>query len=353
MPDFSQKPFLKFSRNQDFVVLWLAFGLLTFLRYQTAEIWQQIFLVLYAVLAFAAGMKGAFWSGLAFAGLGWLFSLGVRPGGLLIPASVVPASIANVLVQGVFLVVCLFLGWGCCQIRSLKGQYRSLWMEYREILQNFENSKDELRELYFAAVNSLAATLEARDEGSLGHLERVASYAVALGRELGLSSEELTEIYYASVLHDLGKIGISEVILNKPDRLTREEYAEIRRHPEIGTGILQSLTFTKNLLPLILHHHERYDGTGYPMGLAREEIPLGARIIAIADAYDAMTSDRPYRPAFSQADAIAELKRCTGTQFDPFLVDLFLEILKKKPRPKLQLQSVPFFSPPPSSRLVH
>lgn len=201
--------------------------------------------------------------------------------------------------QGGFLVTCFFLGWGHYKIRTLTIQYQFLQRDYAYALENFERVKEETNRLYFASVNSLASTLEARDEGALGHLKRVARYAVVLGQTLGLSRKELTEIYYASILHDLGKIGVSEIILNKLEKLTGEEFAKIRKHPEIGIKILQTMTIMERLFLLILYHHEFYDGSGYPAGLVKDRISLGARIIAVANAYDAMTSDRPYRPAFS------------------------------------------------------
>lgn len=317
-----QKLYAKFSsRKREFAVLGLALVLVTCLKYHAAETWQHFFLIIYALLVCAAGAQGALRPGLAFLGLSWLFCSGVPFGFQSLPA-------LDIALQGVFLAVCFILGLRHNQIRKLETRYRSLWTEYSQMLQHFESSRDEVNRLYCMAANFLAATLEARDEEALRHMEQVAAYAVALARNMGLSPKELTDIYYASMLHDLGKIGISELILNKPGKLTGEEYAQVRRHPEIGIEILQTMTFMKNLFPLILHHHEYYDGTGYPGGLARDQIPLGARIIAIADAYDAMTSDRPYRPAFSQAEAVVELKRGAGTQFDPHLVERFLEILK-------------------------
>ncbi len=230
-------------------------------------------------------------------------------------------------IPGWCLLLFLILFWVCKKILDLHARCRNLSREYETIKLECEKTKQEINLLYSAAIKSLAATLEARDEEMLGrHLERVAGYSLALARELGLSPEEITEIYYASMLHDIGKIGISEAILNKPAGLNSEEMEEIRRHPEIGTRIVEKLLNKEGILCSILHHHEFYDGTGYPSGLAKQEIPLGARIISIADAYDAMTSNRPYRRAFTHEQAVVELIRNAGTQFDPYLIMRFLDL---------------------------
>lgn len=225
--------------------------------------------------------------------------------------------------------------WVFCKISDLSAECRSLHNSYNEVSLTYQRARDDLNNLYNAAIQSLAATMEARDADVLGHhLKHVADYSLALAVELGLSPEELTDIYYASILHDLGKIGISESILNKPSRLSEDELTKIRQHPEIGARIVNTLVTTENILSLILHHHEFYDGTGYPTGLAKQQIPLGARIIAIADAYDAMTSNRPYRRAFPHNRAVVELIQNAGTQFDPYLVMRFLEIIGRE-KPKL------------------
>ncbi|MGB9791431.1 MAG: HD-GYP domain-containing protein [Thermacetogeniaceae bacterium] len=224
---------------------------------------------------------------------------------------------------GIFFLFLIYTGKVCLKCRSLQIRCEAAEKES-------ERAREEAARISVAAVKALAATLEARDREMLGsHLARVACYSLALARELGLSPEETAEIYYASMLHDIGKIGISEEILNKTSPLTKEEREEIRKHPEIGTGIVRKLLDKENILLSILHHHEWYDGTGYPSGLARQEIPLGARIISIADAYDAMTSNRPYRPAYTHEQAIVELIRNAGKQFDPYLLMRFLDILER------------------------
>jgi HD-GYP domain-containing protein (c-di-GMP phosphodiesterase class II) len=144
-----------------------------------------------------------------------------------------------------------------------------------------------------------------------------------------MTGQELEDLHRASVLHDLGKIGVREAVLNKPGKLTEEEFAEIVRHPETAVRILEPIPFFRPLLPAILHHHERFDGKGYPSRLAGSNIPLASRIMTIADTFDAMTSTRAYRKALSSADAIAEIRRCSGTQFDPDIVPIFLACQSK------------------------
>jgi putative nucleotidyltransferase with HDIG domain len=148
--------------------------------------------------------------------------------------------------------------------------------------------------------------------------------------DLGLSEEEKEMIQHAALLHDIGKIGIPEQILNKPGKLTPEEYEIMKRHVTYGVQIIQQVKFLEPMVPIVAGDHERWDGKGYPRGLKEEQIPLGARIVAVVDAYDAMTEDRVYRKAPGQEFAMAELKRCAGTQFDPNIVKVFLDILQKK-----------------------
>jgi len=231
---------------------------------------------------------------------------------------------------------------------SYKRRYLSLCRVNSELKDLLSNTKDEISRIYFAALNALTAAMQARDNSSLQHLERVANYAVALGKRLDMSHQDLVDLYCAALLHDLGKIGIPEDILKKPGALTREEFAQVRKHPEIGTKILETLIASEKISSIILHHHEFYNGTGYPSGLAREEIPLGARIIAIADAYDAMTSDRPYSRAKTHEEAVAELIRCAGVQFDPRLIVHFLEVIEQEDDRVYTLSNESFFHVPPS-----
>jgi HD-GYP domain-containing protein (c-di-GMP phosphodiesterase class II) len=179
------------------------------------------------------------------------------------------------------------------------------------------------------SIDAMIKALEAKDFYTRGHSQRVTLYSLAIGEELGTKGQELQDLHRASVLHDLGKIGVREAVLNKPGKLTEEEFAEIVRHPETAVRILEPIPFFRPLLPAILHHHERFDGKGYPSRLAGSNIPFVSRIMAIADTFDAMTSTRAYRKALPVADAIAEIRRCSGTQFDPDIVPAFLACQSK------------------------
>ena len=180
---------------------------------------------------------------------------------------------------------------------------------------------------FVEALTVLAKLIEMRDSYTAGHSEKVSMWSEIVARKLGLSREEQEKIKLAARLHDIGKISIPDGILNKPAPLSKEEYAEIKKHAALGAGILSNIESLKEVSKIIRHHHEWYNGEGYPDGLTGEEIPLGSRIISVADAYQAMTSDRPYRKAFSKEKAIAELERGAGSQFDPKIVRIFIGIL--------------------------
>jgi HD-GYP domain-containing protein (c-di-GMP phosphodiesterase class II) len=176
-------------------------------------------------------------------------------------------------------------------------------------------------------MKALAAAVEEKDRYTRGHSERVKTYAVEMARRLGLSNETTSTIEYACVLHDIGKIGIPDAIIHKDQDLTDEEYRQIMEHPAKGENIIRVIPFLEPARPIVRHHHEKFDGTGYPDGMEGKEIELGARIIAIADAYDAMTTERPYRGPFPRNHAISVLKEQKGKQFDPELVDIFVRYL--------------------------
>jgi putative nucleotidyltransferase with HDIG domain len=185
-----------------------------------------------------------------------------------------------------------------------------------------------LQEAYVATVRSLAAAVDAKDPYTRGHSDRVAEYAMAVAEKLDLSPDQRTALEMAAYLHDIGKIGIREEILLKPGRLDDGEMEQMRHHPLIGANILKPVAFPWAIAPIVRHHHEHWDGAGYPAGLRGEEIPLLARVLAAADACEAMTSDRPYRRGRTVEDAIEELKRCSGSQFDPRVVDAFVLVLR-------------------------
>jgi len=187
-----------------------------------------------------------------------------------------------------------------------------------------------LQRFYMEFVESLAKTIDVKDSYTFEHAERSKRYARQISRELGLPEALIQLIEYASLLHDIGKIGIDNSILEKPGKLTQEERKSIEKHPEIGSKIVEPIAILSSIAPIILYHQEWYNGQGYPEGLKNEEIPLGARIVAVLDAYDAMTYNRPYRKAMKKSEAIEELKRGSGTQFDPQIVDVFLKILERE-----------------------
>ena len=191
---------------------------------------------------------------------------------------------------------------------------------------------------HFGIVRSLALAVEAKDRYTRGHSERVAYNSVRIGSEMGLAAEDIDLVERAAILHDVGKIGVPEHIIHKPGSLTAAEFEHIRQHPVVGERIVSQLTFMADALPIVRGHHERLDGTGYPDGLPGTQIPLGARIVAVADAYDAMTSERPYREPMSHASGMAELSRCSGTQFCPRCVEAFLKVLGRPTGPQAVLQ---------------
>ncbi|MFB3852777.1 MAG: HD domain-containing phosphohydrolase [Vicinamibacterales bacterium] len=185
----------------------------------------------------------------------------------------------------------------------------------------------ELNDLFFSTVETLAAAIDAKDQIAHGHIRRVQHYAVRLARALGMTSEsDLKAIEAAALLHDMGKLSVPEFILNKPGRLTAGEYERIKLHAEIGATILSQIKFPYPVVPIVRHHHENWDGTGYPDGMAGENIPIGARILAVVDCYDALTSDRPYRLALSSEQALRIIVERRGTMYDPRVVDAFLEV---------------------------
>ncbi|MDI6736813.1 MAG: GAF domain-containing protein [bacterium] len=188
----------------------------------------------------------------------------------------------------------------------------------------------DMQELYTSTVEALASEIETRNPYTRGHSERVTHYSAEIAKRLGFNIREIETIKYAGLLHDLGKIGISDDVLLKPGKLTDEEYEQMKHHPIKSESILRIIAFLREILPIVRHHHEHYNGKGYPDGLKGEQIPLGARIIAVADAFDAITSDRPYRQAKSMEEAVEIIKECTETQFDPQVVQTFLEIIARE-----------------------
>jgi len=206
----------------------------------------------------------------------------------------------------------------------------SLIQRLQERLRHLISLQRELQRNYLETVMALAQAVEAKDPGIKNHLERAIKYATLIGNRFNLNKEDMDALKFGAVLHDIGKIGVNGSVLFKPERLTPEEFAIIKKHPEMGIEIIKGVEFLKRVEPIILHHHERYDGKGYPGGLKGEEIPLLARIVSVVDAYEAMTSDRLYKKAKSKQEAMEELKKEKGRQFDPKVVDVFLDILEEE-----------------------
>ena len=188
----------------------------------------------------------------------------------------------------------------------------------------------KMRKMYLETIRALAAAIDAKDPYTKGHSERVAGTSVVLAQELNLSDKDIENIEYTALLHDIGKIGIADNILGKNSSLTDQEFDKIKEHPIMGAKIIEPVDFLKNSYKAIYHHHERYNGAGYPDGLKEKDIPLSARIIAVADAYDAMGSDRPYRKKLSKDKILNELKDQAGKQFDPEIVKALISVLDRE-----------------------
>ena len=201
--------------------------------------------------------------------------------------------------------------------------------EINRINNELSDAYSDLEKAYLDMVETLRFTVEAKDHYTRGHSDRVSAYSVLIGQHLGLSDSDINTLKIGGLFHDIGKIGIPDSILLKDSKLTDDEYSEIKNHPSIGAHILCNAKVFQDIIPIVKHHHERYDGKGYPSQLAGEDIPYFARIAAVADTFDAMTSKRTYRDALPLEVVKAEIERCAGTQFDPKIAKVFLDILNK------------------------
>jgi len=220
------------------------------------------------------------------------------------------------------------------EIEELGSAFNSMMGELKKLYQNLQNS-------FLSTIYALSEAIEAKDPYTRGHSERVTEYSLEIAQELGLPNEEIIIIKNVALLHDIGKIGISESILDKPGKLSEEEWAMIKNHPIIGEIILRSVEALQPGISIVKYHHEHYDGSGYPDGLKEKEIPFMASIVTVADAFDAMTSARPYRAAMTVEAATEQLKEFSGKQFDPKAVDALLSLLKKKPTNFQRLEASP------------
>ena len=215
---------------------------------------------------------------------------------------------------------------------KLQDMNRNLEYKVRDRTKQVAEKHAELRTAYIQTIRALAEAVDAKDAYTRGHSERVGVYASKIAREAHLARELIERVYIAGLLHDVGKIGIRDYVITKPDRLTAEEYEEIKRHPEIGAKILEPVSFLSDVVDCVRHHHEWFDGSsrGYPDNLRGDRIPLPSRIILVADTVEAMTSDRPYRRGLALETVVRELHKYSGSQFDPACVDACLRLLDRE-----------------------
>jgi putative nucleotidyltransferase with HDIG domain len=207
---------------------------------------------------------------------------------------------------------------------------KNLEAKVRERTRQLDQKNQDLRTAYIQTIRALAEAIDAKDAYTRGHSERVAVYASRIAHEMTLEKDLIERIYFAGLLHDVGKIGIPDAIITKPERLTPAEYEEIKKHPTIGAKILEPVEFLSSIVPCVRHHHEWFDGStqGYPDRLFADQIPLPSRVILVADTVEAMTSDRPYRKALPIDAVVQELNKYSGSQFDPIVVNAFLRLLE-------------------------
>ncbi len=215
---------------------------------------------------------------------------------------------------------------------KLQDMNRNLEQKVRERTKQVAEKHHELRTAYVQTIRALAEAVDAKDAYTRGHSERVGVYASKIARAMEFPKEFIERVYIAGLLHDVGKIGVRDAVITKPDRLTPDEYAEIKKHPEIGAKILEPVSFLSDVVSCVRHHHEWFDGSerGYPNQLRGDQIPLPSRIILVADTVEAMTSDRPYRKGLPLEVVIAEVHKYSGTQFDPACVKAFIHVLERE-----------------------
>jgi HD-GYP domain-containing protein (c-di-GMP phosphodiesterase class II) len=235
-------------------------------------------------------------------------------------ASAAPA-IVNTLAQ---------TGGGTMTITGIEAQQLLAYArDLNHSLAQVRNLYTELERSYLATIEALAAALDARDSATEGHCQRVTGCSLILGEAMGVTGAELRALHCGAALHDIGKIGIPDAILRKPGRLTEQEWSLMRQHPELGEKIIAGIEFLRSAVPVVLHHHERWDGGGYPFGLRGTAIPMGARIFSVSDSFDAMISNRPYRRGMSFDQARREIHRSRDTQFAPAVDDAFEQVFDR------------------------
>jgi diguanylate cyclase (GGDEF)-like protein/putative nucleotidyltransferase with HDIG domain len=287
---------------------------------KAGELWRETFL-----WAFPSNLAGASASTLAF----WVFRADFGLALLLIAP-----------------VIYLISQWYTVYTARMHEHERYA-EEKQKHIEALEVSQTNLSDLYLATIQSLALAIDAKDQYTHQHILRVQRYAEATALKMGLTGDALEGLKTGALLHDIGKLGIPEYVLLKPGRLTEEEFAKVKKHPEIGAAILAPVDFPWPVLPVVKSHHEKWDGTGYPEGLKGENIPLTARILAVGDVYDALTSSRSYRVAWSHERAVAEIRRSSGSHFDPQVVEAFLDIVDAVAAEVIPEEQLRFASPPP------
>ncbi|MBD3368577.1 MAG: response regulator [Candidatus Eisenbacteria bacterium] len=218
-------------------------------------------------------------------------------------------------------------------VEENRAYQRDLESMVRERTQQLAEANEEVKRLFMSSIKALAQALEAKDEYTQGHSARVAELGVEIARYVSLPDREIQNIWLAGLLHDIGKIGIRENVLNKPGKLDPDEWESVQQHPVVAGRILGPIEELGDVIDIVVHHHERFDGSGYPEGLKGSDIPLGARILSVADAYDALTSKRPYRDALPDAEAVSILEDASSTQFDPVIVRSFVTAREGRGRP--------------------
>ena len=211
-------------------------------------------------------------------------------------------------------------------VKAQTEEIRQLLTTEQERIGELNKAIEEIDVTHSATLDALSTALDYRDNETEGHSQRVVRYSLEIGSVLGLERHDLEILGRGTLLHDIGKIGVPDSVLWKPGKLTEEEWTEMRKHVEYGYRMLKHIPFLRDAALIMLHHHERYDGAGYPQGLKDQDIVIGARIFAVADTYDAMTTDRPYRKALTDQDAREEIAQCSGSQFDPAVSEVFLNI---------------------------
>jgi len=235
---------------------------------------------------------------------------------------------------GVFVfTVPLCVAWFSFRLYMTKStEVRQRNEELSTVNELLRQTNDRLEQSHISVIGALIGALEAKESHLSGHAATTMHYSVEVGRKLGLGADEIAGIKLGALFHDVGKIGVPESLLSKPDELTDEEWVEMRAHPTIGASLLGNVPMLDRIRPIVLAHHENFDGTGYPAGLKGSEIPLAAQIISVADSYDAMTSERPYRIALRPKQALRELRANAGTQFNPVVVEAFIQVVIEERR---------------------